>query len=86
MVETLLEKIIEQKDRERDRLNSRIHLITGTPVAAGLRRYRREINKLGAIKARNVRAFTTRDGNWRAEDEIALCHAYLDRKKITTML
>jgi len=75
-------------DLERERLRRRIGTIAGTPLAKELRRYRNGINKLASIKSRAVRGFSVaenRPTRWRAEDEVKLCHRFLDQHGIATM-
>lgn len=76
-------------DQERERLNRRIALITGTELARQLRRFRESVNKLSEIQKRGVRAFPiqTRKGvRYRAADELQLCHQFLDDGFVNQML
>ena len=72
-------------EKERVRLQQRIHGIMGTPLARDLRRYREQINKLPEITKRQTRAIPTetRKGiRYRAGDELQLLHAFLDERGI----
>lgn len=77
-----------EKDIERERLRRRISTVAGTPLSKELRRYRNEINKLSEIKKRGVRGFSVaenRPARWRAEDEVKLCHRFLDQHGIAAL-
>lgn len=70
---------------ERERLSRRIHLITGTETARALRRYRTQINKRTEILKRQVDAIpveTAKGLRYRASDEVALLHVFLDQQGI----
>lgn len=78
-------------ERERDRLNARIHYLQNAGVLPdkrtlkALKQYRVEINKRDAITERGVRAFphqTPKGLRYRAADELQLCHAFLDRRAV----
>ena len=74
---------MKYEDEERIRLNERIGSITDRRILTALSKYRRLINTRSEIDRRGVRAFTRMSNKglqFRAADEIELCHRWLDQR------
>ena len=75
-------------ERERERLNRRIGAIRGTDTARDLRSYRnrlmRKAPKAGEATTASSAPGAKRD-YWHWEDEIRLCHDFLDGRNVPAM-
>ncbi len=74
--------------RERERLNRRIGVIRGTEVGRQLRSYRNGLMRRPPPTGALVQASSVpgeKKNYWHWEDEIRLCHEFLDARNIEPM-
>lgn len=75
---------------ERERLNRRVASIRGTETARLLRRYRNNLMKRSSVTADQPVGATSVAGErktyWHRDDEVKLCHEFLDTHQVDQML